>query len=250
MKENERYELYAGTVTGTGWPIDGHKLVFSLWEWDNRKSYHLTDWGDEDDEAVMLTMFQAEVETGDEDADGLEEFSRAWHAGEYDPPGVFCISKDQLTDVEKIDRSIFVTDAEDNQEKPSADQWKHDGICEACRRKDYCKNKCKANERRIQKERKKMARLIARSTLDKNIKRAENASAAFRRVCAAKRIPAKQAEALLAACRLLAERSDHPQHFYIEDLLETLHRGKIKPYDRMVQLIAQYDNEAEKRGLK
>ena len=116
MTKKARYELYAGTVTGTGWPIDGHRLVFSLWDWDNMQSYHLADWGDEDDEAVMLTMFQTEVEAGFEDADGLEMFKRTWNAGEYEWPGVFCISKDQLTDVEKIERSIFLGGDEQGKE--------------------------------------------------------------------------------------------------------------------------------------
>ena len=30
----------------------------------------------------------------------------------------------------------------------STEQWKEDGICSDCRRKNYCSNPCKANKRR------------------------------------------------------------------------------------------------------
>ena len=51
-------KVITGKVTGTGWPIDGHVLWFSQWDYDNRESWHLYGWEDSEDEAVMQTIFQ------------------------------------------------------------------------------------------------------------------------------------------------------------------------------------------------
>ena len=55
-------KVITGKVTGTGWPIDGHVLWFSQWDYDNRESWHLYGWEDSEDEAVMQTVFQTETE--------------------------------------------------------------------------------------------------------------------------------------------------------------------------------------------
>lgn len=34
-------KIIKGTVKGTGWPIDGHTIHFSLWDYDNHESWHL-----------------------------------------------------------------------------------------------------------------------------------------------------------------------------------------------------------------
>lgn len=57
-------KVITGKVTGTGWPIDGHVLWFSQWDYDNRESWHLYGWEDSEDEAVMQTVFQTETEAG------------------------------------------------------------------------------------------------------------------------------------------------------------------------------------------
>lgn len=57
-------KVITGKVTGTGWPIDGHVLWFSQWDYDNRESWHLYGWEDSEDEAVMQTVFQTETESG------------------------------------------------------------------------------------------------------------------------------------------------------------------------------------------
>ena len=67
------------------------------------------DWDEEkDDDAVMMTMFQTEVEAGFEDADGLDAFKETWKAGQYDPPGAFHLDSDQVENVVKIDKSPYV----------------------------------------------------------------------------------------------------------------------------------------------
>ena len=108
--DKKLYELYLATVKGTGWPIDGHRLVFAKWNY-SPNSYGLFDWDEKNkevDDAVMMTMLQTEVEAGFEDADGLEAFKETWKAGQYDPPGAFHLDPDQVENVVKIDKSPYV----------------------------------------------------------------------------------------------------------------------------------------------
>ncbi len=37
-------KIVTGKVTGTGWPIDGHVLYFSQWDYDKHESYRLYGW--------------------------------------------------------------------------------------------------------------------------------------------------------------------------------------------------------------
>ena len=100
------FELYEGTVVNTGWPIDGHRLVFGLWDYDKRSSYHLFTWGDKDDEAVKQTMFRTLVDGGFIDEVDKDEFDMVWKDGMFDEvysPGAFCIELDKLTDVMVVD---------------------------------------------------------------------------------------------------------------------------------------------------
>ena len=100
------YELYEGTVVNTGWPIDGHRLVFGLWNYDKGSCYHLFTWGDEDDEAVMQTMFKTMAEAGFIEECDKDEFIMVWKDGMFDEvycPGPFCIELDKLADVKKVE---------------------------------------------------------------------------------------------------------------------------------------------------
>ena len=92
-------KIITGKVTGTGWPIDGHVLYFSQWDYDNRESWHLYGWEDEDDEAVMLTMFQTETEEGIF-LNTLNAFTDMWKAKAWEPAGAFCLPLDKVEVVE------------------------------------------------------------------------------------------------------------------------------------------------------
>lgn len=83
-------KIITGKVNGTGWPIDGHVLYFSLWDYDHHGCYHLYGWEDEDDEAVMLTMYHTEVECGIFSGT-QEEFAEKWKAKEWTPSAPFCL---------------------------------------------------------------------------------------------------------------------------------------------------------------
>lgn len=82
-------KIIEGKIRGTGWPIDGNTLILSLWDYDNHESWHLCYWEDEDDRAVMETMFITETAAGLCLYDTLEEFIGHWE--EWVPEGSFCI---------------------------------------------------------------------------------------------------------------------------------------------------------------
>ena len=92
-------KIVNGKVTGTGWPIDGHVLCFSMWDYDC-ENWHLYGWEDEADEAVMQTIFKTETEAGLCTCDTLEAFTEMWKAHEWDPAGVFAL---ELNQVEVLD---------------------------------------------------------------------------------------------------------------------------------------------------
>lgn len=86
-------KIVAGRVRGTGYPIDGHVLYFSLWDYDNYEYFHLYGWEDAADEAVMLTMFQAETDERLSSCN-LRTFKKMWKAGRWEAAAPFCLVPD------------------------------------------------------------------------------------------------------------------------------------------------------------
>lgn len=86
-------KVITGRVKNTGWPIDGHVLYFSLWDYDKYEYYHLYGWEDADDEAVMLTMYEAEMSEKFA-ACSLGTFKKRWKAKQWEPDGAFCLVPD------------------------------------------------------------------------------------------------------------------------------------------------------------
>lgn len=84
-------KIVKGRVSGTGYPIDGHVLYFSLWDYDNYETYHLYGWDDPDDEAVMMTMYEA-----DAIGTSLRDFADKWKAKQWEPDGAFCLIPDTV----------------------------------------------------------------------------------------------------------------------------------------------------------
>lgn len=95
-------KIIRGKVMGTGWPIDGRVLTLSMWAWDDYSSWHLWSWEDADDEAVMLTMYQSMEAADFIEPYTLEDFTAKWKAGEWDPPGVFCLDLDKVEVLEVL----------------------------------------------------------------------------------------------------------------------------------------------------
>ena len=100
-KEICKPKIIAGMVKNTGYPIDGHILYFSQWDYD-RSSWHLYNWDDADDDAVMETMFIAERDAGLCTCGTLEEFAEVWRANKWEADGAFGLELAQVEVVEVI----------------------------------------------------------------------------------------------------------------------------------------------------
>ena len=96
------YQVYEATVKDTGCPIDGHRMIFSMWR-HMPGIYSLLEWREKDDEALMMTLFQKEVGLGFVAADGLDKFKRTWAAGEYKWPGRLFFSSDNVCELVEIE---------------------------------------------------------------------------------------------------------------------------------------------------
>lgn len=102
-------KLVRGRVKGTGYPIDGRELIFSLWDYDNYESFHLSSWDNDDSEAVMQTLYWSEKEELRFCLyDTLEDFVKAWKTCDYEPECTFCLAPDKI-DVLEIIREEGVT---------------------------------------------------------------------------------------------------------------------------------------------
>ncbi len=98
-----RPRIIKGTVRNTGYPIDGHVLYFSQWDYDNYEYYHLYGWlGETTEEAVMRTMYQAKTEAGLCLYDTPEEFVKAWKEKEWEAQGSFCLALEQVEVLEVL----------------------------------------------------------------------------------------------------------------------------------------------------
>ncbi|RKI94310.1 hypothetical protein D7V94_01845 [Parablautia intestinalis] len=97
-------KVIEGKISGTGWPIDGHNLMLSLWDYDNYESWHLNYWKKEDDPAVMETMFITETKAGLCLYDTLTEFAEHWE--EWEPEGIFCIPLDKVEIVKVLQEEV------------------------------------------------------------------------------------------------------------------------------------------------
>ena len=90
------YTKYEVEIHGTGYPMDGHKAVVSLWAYDP-SCYHLDGWEKEDDAVFGESMYNSEVDAGICAWDTLEEFEQARQDGAWEPCGVFALEPDQVT---------------------------------------------------------------------------------------------------------------------------------------------------------
>ena len=65
---------------------DGLEIWVSMWNYDNHESWHLWNWKKEDDNRVMLAMYEAEqYNPFCAYEDDFEGFKADWEAGKYDP---------------------------------------------------------------------------------------------------------------------------------------------------------------------
>lgn len=95
-----RPKIIEGKIKGTGWPIDGHTLLLSSWDYDNHEDWHLFNWTKDSDIAVMETMYTTETAAGMCLYDTLEEFAEHW--GEWESQGSFCIPAENVDIIQVI----------------------------------------------------------------------------------------------------------------------------------------------------
>lgn len=93
--------IVMGKVKGTGLPIDGCTMYLSQWEYEDYRYFHLYGWPDEDDPAVMQSMYIAEMEAGICEYDTLEGFAAAWET--WEPVLTFCLTSEQVDVVEELE---------------------------------------------------------------------------------------------------------------------------------------------------
>ena len=79
--------------------LDGLEVQLSLWSWDNHENWHLWNWKPEDDEKVMLAMYQAEqfhpFAAMRNYKNNFEQFKEDWKNEEYDPGASYTFSFDE-----------------------------------------------------------------------------------------------------------------------------------------------------------
>lgn len=118
MNKTERPDnnpkIIKGKVKNTGYPIDGHVMIFSQWKYDGTKNWHLYSWEQADDEAVMETMYLTEVEQGFCAEGTYDEFVETWKAGEYESPGVFILDLDEVDVLEEIQTGTSIKPRQEN----------------------------------------------------------------------------------------------------------------------------------------
>lgn len=94
--DNKKPKLYSAEIKNTGYPMDGHKAVVAIWDYDPGQ-YHLYGWAKEDDAVFAESMYKSEVDADICLSDNFDDFMGKWAAGEWEPMGVFCLNPDQVT---------------------------------------------------------------------------------------------------------------------------------------------------------
>lgn len=80
--------------------LDGVILILSLWDYDNKEDYHLSDWADDTDNLMMEAMFIMESNFGV--YSDYEEFKKDWEAKKYDPGASIVFPKNCVVELQVI----------------------------------------------------------------------------------------------------------------------------------------------------
>lgn len=90
--------------------FDGLEVQVLLWNWDNHGKWHLWNWKPEDDEKVMLAMYQAEqfhpFAAARNYKNNFEQFKADWENGEYDPGATYTFDFDEVEVLEVLQKEI------------------------------------------------------------------------------------------------------------------------------------------------
>lgn len=93
--------------------FDGLELWASMWNYDNHESWHLWNWKKEDDNRVMLAMYEAEqFNPYAQYIDDFEGFKADWEAGTYDPGCTYTFPSEAVEIIEVVQEEKDNTDHE------------------------------------------------------------------------------------------------------------------------------------------
>ena len=98
-----------------GQRFDGLVLYLSKWNWDNHESWHLYNWEDKDDEAVMLGLYETEQYHPDAKTryrNDFEKFQKDWKNEEYDPGMTFTFKDSEVEVLETVQEEVDNIDHE------------------------------------------------------------------------------------------------------------------------------------------
>lgn len=93
-------KIVLGRIKNTGYPIDGKEVYLSQWDYDNNEHFFLAGWNDDAEEAVLKTLFFADIMG----ADDYDEFVEAWKSGAYIPDESFCLDPENVEVLEIIQK--------------------------------------------------------------------------------------------------------------------------------------------------
>ena len=100
---------------------DGIELWVSMWNYDNHESWHLWNWKKEDDNRVMLAMYEAEqYNPFCAYEDDFEGFKADWEAGKYDPGCTYTFPISAVEVLEVVQEEEDNTDHEKVQKAAAA----------------------------------------------------------------------------------------------------------------------------------
>lgn len=121
--EDKRYQPFTvwGIAEDTGTPLDGMRLLYTLRNWDDYETFHLSGSAKDDkagDEAIMKTMHDADESYADMP---LEDFRKIWDAGDYDPPGAYTVDVSKVRITEVVSMEAYVDREPKDGEKSEED---------------------------------------------------------------------------------------------------------------------------------
>ena len=92
---------------------DGLELWVSMWDYDNHESWHLWNWKKEDDNRVMLAMYEAEqFHPYERYINDFDRFKSDWEAGTYDSGCTFTFPLEAVEVIEVVQEEKDNTDHE------------------------------------------------------------------------------------------------------------------------------------------
>lgn len=93
--------------------FDGLELWVSMWSYDNHENWHLWNWKKEDDNRVMLAMYEAEQFNPHEwYINDFDRFKADWEARTYDPGCTFTFPLEAVEVIEVVQEEKDNTDHE------------------------------------------------------------------------------------------------------------------------------------------